>query len=69
MKRDLESIHPERTEFKTEIDMLIHSYNNVIRRLKDSMERSLELQMNEQRMEFRMLQAQINPHFYITPLI
>ena len=59
----LESIHPERTEFKTEIDMLIHSYNNVIRRLKDSMERSLELQMNEQRMEFRMLQAQINPHF------
>ena len=43
--------------------MLIHSYNNVIRRLKDSMERSLELQMNEQRMEFRMLQAQINPHF------
>lgn len=59
----LESIQPERTEFKTEIDMLIHSYNSVIRRLKDSMERSLDLQMNEQRMEFRMLQAQINPHF------
>lgn len=59
----LESIQPERTEFKTEIDMLIHSYNSVIQRLRDSMERSLELQMNEQRMEFRMLQAQINPHF------
>lgn len=27
------------------------------------MEQSVELQMNEQRMEFRMLQAQINPHF------
>lgn len=58
-----ETLYPERTEFKTEIDMLIHSYNNVISRLKQSMERAFELQMNEQRMEFRMLQAQINPHF------
>ncbi len=58
-----ETIAPKRTGFKTEIDMLIHSYNHVVRRLKDSMERSLQLQMNEQRMEFRMLQAQINPHF------
>lgn len=59
----LESVHPEPTEFKTEIDMLIHSYNSVIRRLQESMQRSVELQLNEQRMEFRMLQAQINPHF------
>lgn len=58
-----ETIAPKGTGFKTEIDMLIHSYNHVVRRLRDSMERSLQLQMNEQRMEFRMLQAQINPHF------
>lgn len=58
-----EAIPLERTGFKTEIDMLIHSYNHMVRRLKDSMERSFKLQMNEQRMEFRMLQAQINPHF------
>ncbi len=58
-----ETLFLEKREFKTEIDMLIHSYNNVICRLKKSMEQSVELQMNEQRMEFRMLQAQINPHF------
>lgn len=58
-----ETLFLEKREFKTEIDMLIHSYNNVICRLKKSMEQSEELQMNEQRMEFRMLQAQINPHF------
>lgn len=58
-----ETLFLGKREFKTEIDMLIHSYNNVICRLKKSMEQSVELQMNEQRMEFRMLQAQINPHF------
>ena len=63
-----ETLFLEKREFKTEIDMLIHSYNNVICRLKKSMEQSVELQMNEQRMEFRMLQAQINPHFLYNTL-
>ncbi len=49
--------------FDSEIKKMARSYNAMTQRLRESMKQMYQTEMNERRMEIRMLQAQINPHF------
>jgi len=53
---------------KDEIGMLINSFNHMIERLKESINKEYIAKMNQKRIELKMLQAQINPHFLYNTL-
>ena len=63
----LETIHMGK-EKKDEIGVLIKAYNNMITRLKESIKKEYVAQINQKKMEQKMLQAQINPHFLYNTL-
>ncbi|GIM28824.1 histidine kinase [Clostridium polyendosporum] len=51
-----------------EMGELIHSYNQMVRRLKESIYQNYIAKMNQKKVEFKMLEAQINPHFLYNTL-
>ena len=56
------------TERKDEIGSLIRSYNNMVKRLSDMIDRVYKAELDRQRAEFQALQLQINPHFLYNTL-
>lgn len=51
-----------------EIGMIIKSYNHMVKSIKESINREYVTRINQQNMEIKMLQAQINPHFLYNTL-
>ena len=51
-----------------EMNRIVDSYNRLNQRLMESMHENYLIQLNEKQMELRMLQAQINPHFFYNTL-
>ena len=55
-------------EGEDEIGQLASSFNHMIQRLSDLMERTLDEQKKKSDLEFQILQSQINPHFLYNTL-
>ncbi|SDN97074.1 two-component system, sensor histidine kinase YesM [Paenibacillus sp. yr247] len=53
---------------RDEMGLLIKTFNRMTIRLKESIEREYVSQMNARKVELKMLQAQINPHFLYNTL-
>lgn len=53
---------------QSEIRMMIHSFNQMVRRLKVLMKENEQQQLKKQEAEMRALQSQINPHFLVNSL-
>lgn len=53
---------------RDEMALLIKTFNRMVIRLKDSIEKEYISQMYERKIELKMLQAQINPHFLYNTL-
>lgn len=51
-----------------EFHKIVDSYNRLNKRLMDSLTENYTIQLNEKQMKFKMLQAQINPHFLYNTL-
>lgn len=54
--------------FNRELDKIISSYNNLNQRLADTMTSNYIIKANERKMNLKMLQMQINPHFLYNTL-
>ena len=53
---------------KDELGQLSHSFDNMVDKIKDYMDKELESQKMKSEMKFQMLQNQINPHFLYNTL-
>jgi two-component system sensor histidine kinase YesM len=53
---------------RDEMGLLIKTFNRMTIRLKESIEKEYVTQMNSRKVELKMLQAQINPHFLYNTL-
>ena len=53
---------------RDDIGMLIKSFNHMIERLQESINKEYIAKMNQKKIELKMLQAQINPHFLYNTL-
>ena len=53
---------------KTEIGALMEYYNTMVRRINQGIDTTLLYELNNKRMELKMLQYQINPHFLYNTL-
>lgn len=54
--------------WQDEMGLLLHSYNQMGRRINESIEKIYVYQLNQKQTELRMLQFQINPHFLYNTL-
>lgn len=61
-------IQIENPGYANEIGDLIHSFNIMIERIRQLIRRNVEEQEEKRKIEFRALQAQINPHFLYNTL-
>lgn len=53
---------------QSEIRMMIHSFNQMVRQLKILMKENEQQQLKKQEAEMKALQSQINPHFLVNSL-
>lgn len=51
-----------------EMGSLMKSYNKMVDQLEESINQNYKTKLNQKRMEFKMLEAQINPHFLYNTL-
>jgi two-component system sensor histidine kinase YesM len=58
----------DKSKKANEIDELIESYNTMVIRLEKTIRQKYISEMNKRTIEFKMLQAQINPHFLYNTL-
>lgn len=61
-------LEQEEQDWQDEMGMLFHSYNEMGRRINDSIEKIYIYQINQKQTELKMLQFQINPHFLYNTL-
>lgn len=61
-------LEQEEQGWQDEMGMLLHSYNEMGRRINDSIEKIYIYQINQKQTELKMLQFQINPHFLYNTL-
>lgn len=61
-------LEQEEQGWQDEMGMLFHSYNEMGRRINDSIEKIYIYQINQKQTELKMLQFQINPHFLYNTL-
>lgn len=51
-----------------EMETLLHSYNHMVLQLRESIAQKYIAQMQQKKIEYKMLEAQINPHFLYNTL-
>ena len=65
---DLRSIGMTHRPSNRELRKLIDSYNKLNQRLTESMKQNYSIRLEEKQTRLRMLQAQVNPHFFYNTL-
>lgn len=58
----------EGTLLNSDLQKVVNSYNNLNLRLADSIRQNLNIRFNEKLLKFKILQAQVNPHFLYNTL-
>lgn len=61
-------LEQEKNDWQDEMGLLIKSYNEMGKRINDSIEKIYIYQINQKQTELKMLQFQINPHFLYNTL-
>lgn len=61
-------LETEKTDWQDEMGLLLKSYNEMGKRINDSIEKIYIYQINQKQTELKMLQFQINPHFLYNTL-
>ncbi len=64
----LETVSIPSIHSNSQARLLITTYNNMVKRLRQSIQKEYIYKINEKKMQLRMLEAQINPHFLYNTL-
>ncbi|WP_248927176.1 cache domain-containing sensor histidine kinase [Paenibacillus hamazuiensis] len=49
--------------YRDELDHLAHVFNMMVRKINDNFDKMLELNLQEEKLRYQLLQSKINPHF------